>query len=73
MNDGMKRLGHAFTYCLSPWFHRGIPPEGMTVKEATEKIGPSMNHDARSFHKRFGTHKELLAFQNYLLTLDTIH
>ena len=54
------RLGHSYTIPLSPWFHRGIPPDGMTQKEATEELGPSLALNKKAFVERFGTERELL-------------
>lgn len=54
------RLGHRYTIPLSPYFHRGIPPDGMTTKEAEEKFGPSLAANKKEFVKQFGTERELL-------------
>jgi len=65
--DGMKRKGHDFSYCLCPWHHRGVTPNGMTVKAATEILGPSRYYDGRSFKNEFGNDDELLKYQNELI------
>lgn len=66
--EGRKRLGHQFTIPLSPWFHRGIPPQmDMRPSEATEQIGPSLALSKRDFVERFTTERELLEKTNQLL------
>lgn len=62
-DSGYRRLsgGNRATIPLSPWFHRGVPPEGMTQTEAAEILGPSLALHKREFKKRFGTERELLA------------
>jgi len=65
--DGMKRKGHSFSYCLCPWHHRGVTPNGISVKDATAVFGPSRYYDGRSFRKEFGSDEELLEYQNELL------
>lgn len=77
--DGGNRRGHAFSIGLCMWHHRGVPfllkslgsdwnvsPLGAIV-ENTADLGPSLYHDARAFHARYGTDSELLEFQNKLL------
>jgi hypothetical protein len=66
--DGGIRRGHSYTICLGTFHHRGLAkPEVVSVREMTEWFGPSLYHDARGFHARFGTDDELLDYQNLLL------
>lgn len=65
--EGGKRLGHAFSIPLSPWFHRGIPPDGMNVIEATARYGPSLALNPKRFKEHFGTDRELLEATNRLI------
>jgi len=65
--DGMKRKGHDFTYCLCPWHHRGVAPNGMNSRETTELLGPSRYHDGRAFKAIFGNDDQLLKLQNELI------
>lgn len=65
--EGGKRMGHAFTIPLHPWFHRGVPPEGMDVIETTAFYGPSLALNPKQFRERFGTDRELLDVTNALI------
>jgi len=63
--QGMKRLGHKFTYGACPWHHRG---QTDIVKYYD---GPSMAKDRRLYRERFGREHRILATQNFLLHLLT--
>lgn len=66
--EGRKRLGHQFTIPLSPWFHRGVPPQmDMRPSEATEALGPSLALSKRAFVDRFDTERGLLEQANKLI------
>lgn len=65
--DGGVRRGHAFTVGLCFFHHRGIPIGTRSVAEMTDAYGPSLYHNARAFHERFGSDEELLAIQNQLI------
>lgn len=66
--EGRKRLGHQFTIPLSPWFHRGVPPQmDMRPSEATEVLGPSLAMSKRDFVAKFGTERELWEQTNKLI------
>ena len=66
--EGRKRLGHQFTIPLSPWFHRGVPPQmDMRPSEAIEKIGPSLALSKRDFVSKYGTERELLEQTNKMI------
>lgn len=66
--EGRKRLGHQFTIPLSPWFHRGIPPQmDMRPSQATKELGPSIAHGKKPFARKFGTERELLERTNKLI------
>lgn len=65
--SGGKRIGHDATLYLSVWHHVGQPPNGWTIQQATEELGPSLAHNPRAFREEFGSEAELLEFQNALL------
>lgn len=66
--DGGVRRGHSFTVGLGSWHHRGIVvPAFGQIEAMTRSFGPSLYHDARDFHARYGSDEELLAYQNKLL------
>lgn len=67
LTEGGRRLGHDHTIPLSPWFHRGVAPHGMSQAEAETKWGPSLAKSKRAFTARFGTERELLEQVNTLL------
>lgn len=67
--DGDRRRGHFFTFGLTTWRHRGICNEGMGVAAMTATYGVSLFHDAREFHKQYGSDDENLAFEAELLRL----
>jgi hypothetical protein len=80
--DGGVRRGHAFTVGLCPWHHRGVihifnppdvyerNPDENRIAKMNIKYGPSLYHDAHSFHALYGSDDELLAFQNELLARE---
>lgn len=53
--------GHQSTLPLCGWHHRGEPISGDSCSEMTAYYGPSMAKNKRSFVKRYGTERELLA------------
>jgi hypothetical protein len=65
--SGGRRRGHQFTIPLSAWHHRGVPPDGMSRKEAERYLGPSLAHSPRAFRAEFGDDETLLATVNKLL------
>lgn len=65
--DGGRRLGHAHTIPLTPWYHRGIITTEHTTKEMLDMFGPSMALDKRAFEKKFGTESELLKLTDYMI------
>jgi Recombination enhancement, RecA-dependent nuclease len=67
LTAGGRRLGDEFTIPLSPWYHRGVPIEGMTQKETTEIMGPSLAKSRRAFEDRFGSQWSLLEATNAVL------
>jgi len=67
--DCGRRIGHDASVGLCAFHHRGSPPGNMeSVKRSTEQFGPSLFHDGKGFHARYGTDKALLAYQNELLS-----
>lgn len=71
--DGGVRRGHSATICLGAFHHRGwiVVPGALSRRQATEWFGPSLYHDARAFHERYGSDDELLAYQNHFLAEST--
>lgn len=65
--EGNRRLGHAFTIPLHPWFHRGLIEDGWTAQDMREEFGPSRARNPRDFAARFGSDRELLDVTNQLL------
>lgn len=65
--EGGRRLGHRYTIPLSPWFHRGIPPEFMTARQAELELGPSFALNKKAFIERFGTERQLLDEVNEMI------
>ena len=66
--EGRKRLGHMFSIACCPWHHTGQLPTGATKQYIEERIGPSYALDPRKFKEEFGTQRELLEFQNELIS-----
>ena len=44
-----KRLGHAYTIPLSPWYHRGVCDPGKTKEEMRAKYGASLTDGTHAF------------------------
>lgn len=65
--SGNKRMGNQFTIPLTPYYHRGVIPTGMTEKEAYDLFGPSLAKNKREFVSKFGSELELLDKTNELL------
>jgi hypothetical protein len=70
VRDGV-RMGHLFTIPLSLWFHRGLLPEHMSLKDAESRLGPSMARDKEAFVQEFGTEFELLEMVDALIARKT--
>ncbi|WP_461533485.1 Ref family recombination enhancement nuclease [Sinomicrobium sp.] len=64
--DGNKRMGHQYTLPLCYWHHQGVPPEGLTRKQAEDMVGPSLISKKR-FNEVFGGEMELLEYVNKFL------
>ena len=57
--SGGKRRGHEFTIPLCLWHHRG---QGIFSPRIMEQgFGPSLAHNSKAFHLRYGSDDELLA------------
>lgn len=65
--SGNKRRGHQYTIPLSPWFHRGIPPIGLSAMQAAMIYGPSLAKSSKRFREMYGDDDSLLAEVNELL------
>ena len=44
-----KRLGHAYTIPLSPWYHRGVCDPGKTKEEMRTQYGASLTDGTHAF------------------------
>jgi hypothetical protein len=66
VDGGYRRLsgGHQSSLPLGAFHHRGEPPEGLTISQATAFYGPSLALQKRAFIQKFGTERELLAIVN---------
>lgn len=71
LTDGGRRLGHAFTIPLHPWYHRGVPYPGMSQEGMRLNFGPSLAKSKKEFEAQFGTEEELLAKTNAILEKRT--
>jgi len=67
--SGGRRIGHDATIPLSPWYHRGVPLDGMSKAAMTETFGPSLAYEKRAFVDRFGSEMELLEITNNVLRI----
>lgn len=65
--DGGVRIGHAASVPVCKWHHRGVPPDGLNQRGATELCGPSLALDGRAFAEHYGDDDSLLAFTERLL------
>lgn len=68
-----RREGHGATYGSCEWHHQGLPVLGKTVAELVKVMGPSLAHDAREFHRVYGSEAQLVATQNQLLARGSGH
>ena len=62
-----RRMGWLYTIPLAPWYHRGVPLQGMSQKWMTENYGPSLAKSKSEFVEAFGTELQLLAKVNKML------
>lgn len=69
--SGGRRRGHQFTIGLTPWYHRGVPNEGMTKHQMTQHYGPSLAFGSKAFRYRFGSDDFLLAEVNKFIDSTT--
>ena len=60
---------HRYTIGLDPWHHEGKVPENCngSVEEATIRYGPSLRHNSKAFHERYGSDEELLALTDTIV------
>jgi hypothetical protein len=66
--SGGRRRGHSATVGLCPWHHRHVRPAGCpSDKVARDLYGPSLAHESKAFHERYGSDDELLAMQDRIL------
>lgn len=64
---GAPNLGHAFVVGLCPWHHRGVPPDGRTIKYSRQAYGPSLALEPRAFRERYGSGDALMLKQERVL------
>lgn len=71
--EGKKRIkeGHLGTLALCPFHHEAIVPSGFTYGQMSDRVGPSYKKEPRRFKEEFGTQRELLEFQNELISHHT--
>lgn len=67
LNSAGRNRGQAYTIGLCAWSHRGIPPDGMSRRDAELMLGPSLHYGSKPFAAFFGSDDELLAATNALL------
>lgn len=56
--------GNSASIGLCVYHHRGILPQGYTVETAAAKFGPSLRHQSKAFHERYGSDRSMLARVN---------
>jgi hypothetical protein len=66
VDKGNRELsgGNQSSLPLCAWHHQGIVPAGHTIESATLAFGPSLRHQSKAFHERYGSQRELLAKVN---------
>lgn len=64
---GGKRLGHMHTIGLTPWYHEGEPPYGLTKARCYEIYGPSLKLHRREFIEGFGSEYELVELTSRMI------
>lgn len=64
LTEGGRRLGHLHTIPLHPWFHRGIPFDGVSQSDMERSYGPSLAKNKAAFEESFGDEKTLLEQTN---------
>ena len=64
---GSKRLGHDFTIGLCDWHHQATCNRGLSLSAMCSKWGPSLAHSPRKFVEQYGSERELLEIQNFIL------
>ncbi len=65
--SGGRRLGHMHTIGLTPWYHEGEVPEGLTRERCHQIYGPSLKLHRREFTERFGTEAELVELTSRII------
>lgn len=67
--EGAYRRGHDHTYGNCPWHHMGQCFEGMKPEDMYRVAGPSLALNAKEYHERYGTERELVWEQDKLIKL----
>lgn len=66
-----KRLGHAYSIPLSPWYHRGVPDSGFTPRDMRRDYGASLTDGSKAFiHSHGYTELDLWLRVQHLLGLS---
>jgi hypothetical protein len=65
--EGGRRRGHLFTIPLHPWFHRGLPPDDMSIETARIDMGPSMALHPEAFFQKWESEYWLLNAVNDMI------
>jgi len=65
--EGMKRLGHDFTYGSCAWHHLGECLPGWDRQQMGGQFGPSLAWGKRTFQGFFGTERRLVSLQDELI------
>ena len=58
-----RQIGQDATVCLCSWHHRGICVPNARTSEMERLYGPSLAKGSKTFHARYGSNDELLAYQ----------
>ena len=61
--EGMKRVGHMYTYSSCEYHHFGIYNQG-AAQDNYGKLGPSLAHGKRTFQEFFGSERVLVHIQD---------
>lgn len=54
LKDGGQVLGHWWTIALHSWWHRGVPPRGMSIEEARALYGAALTDGMKAFRECHG-------------------
>jgi len=69
VTEGRKRAGQWAVYGLCGWHHFGTPWPFVPGKEMSCRFGPSMALSKRDFVETYGTERQLVELQAYMVSL----